>query len=251
MLSKNKIKFIQSLSRKKKRDQEGLFLAEGDKLIGELLDSGMRFHSIVTTRPENFARLGTAFELIEADADALRKISLLKTPSSAVALVYQEASRLSDINLNSSLVLALDEIQDPGNLGTIIRLASWFGIRHLVCDNNTADCYNPKVIQSTMGAIAHVDVHYTQLADFLLQAKQKGIPLYGTFLDGENIYETPLSNNGVVIMGNEGKGIAADLEKLIDRRLFIPSFADAGRVESLNVSMAASIICSEFRRRTI
>ena len=153
---------------------------------------------------------------------------------------------------HDNLILVLDQIQDPGNLGTIIRLASWFGIEYIVCSPDTVDCYNPKVVQATMGAIAHVKVLYTDLSLFLNESILKGRTIYGTFLDGDNIYGSELKENGIIILGNEGNGISKEIEKIVTNRLFIPSYQSSARnVESLNVSIAAAIVCSEFRRKKI
>jgi TrmH family RNA methyltransferase len=248
MLSKNKIKHIQSLSRKKVRDTEGLFLAEGEKLVAELMEAGFEAQAIFTTK-ENI--LYNAPETFLVSTKEMKKISLLKTPGNIIAVCKISKPSISQINPDNELVIVLDSIQDPGNLGTIIRLASWFGIKNIVCSEETVDCYNPKTVQSTMGALAHVNIHYTKLIDFLGEASSKGINIYGTFLEGANIYESQLSARGIVVLGNEGSGISTGIEEIINYKLHIPSFSENNKtVESLNVSMAAAIICSEFRRRS-
>ena len=252
MLSKNKIKFIQSLHQKKNRDELGLFIAEGERLVAQLIDSGCQIQTLITTSPkvDRFSKLKS--EIIIATYSEIKKASSLKTPQEMMAICYQKKSNPADIELSDELVIALDDIQDPGNMGTIIRLASWFGIKNIVCSNHTVDCYNPKVIQSTMGAIAQVTVHYTSLTNFLNEARQMGSTAYGTFLDGKNIYTASLKKSGIIVMGNEGRGISTAIEALIDQKLFIPSFATNNtQVESLNVSVATSIVCSEFKRRTL
>ena len=249
-LSKNKIKLINSLQRKKYRDELGLFVAEGYKLMQQLFEADFRFHTLIATENQikNYTHINC--EKVTANYEEIKKASSLKTPQEVLAICYiPESNQMPEAN---ELVIALDDVQDPGNLGTIIRLASWFGIKHLVCSEHTADCYNPKVIQATMGAIAHVNIHYTNLKSYLDNALKNQIPVYGTFLDGKIIYKEALKPEGIVVMGNEGNGISAEIASLIDHRLFIPSFASAGQnVESLNVSMATAIICSEFMRNKV
>lgn len=189
-------------------------------------------------------------ELLEADDEDIRKASFLKTPQDVLAVFKRPTWSLAEADPASSLVLALDGIQDPGNLGTIIRLADWFGIEHIVCSLDTADVFSPKTVQATMGALAHVKVHYTDLAVYLKAQTEKQIPLFGTFLDGENMYSKELSANGIIVMGNEGNGIRPEIEELIDQKLYIPSFPPERETsESLNVAIATAVICAEFRRR--
>ncbi|WP_430810522.1 MULTISPECIES: TrmH family RNA methyltransferase [unclassified Carboxylicivirga] len=253
MLSKNKQKFILSLTRKKNRDQQGLFVAEGHKLVSDLLSSKAHVHTLVATsqwlasHPQPTAR---NFEIIEADQAAIKKISTLKSPPDVVGIFLQDKNPLTITDLRNSLSLFLDEVQDPGNLGTIVRLADWFGIQHIICTPTCADIYNPKTIQSTMGAIARVDVHYRDASVFLSEYKKLELPVYGTFLDGDNIYSETLSNTGLIVMGNEGKGISKAVESAVSHRLFIPAYpADLPTSESLNVSVATAITCAEFRRQ--
>lgn len=247
MLSKTKIKFFNTLIRKKKRDELGVFLAEGVKLINELIDAKYKIEVLACTPSLIHSFHETAAEIVECSHQDIKKISQLKTPQDAVAIVRKPDDVPVSISTDD-LVLALDEIQDPGNLGTIIRLASWFGIKSIVCSRNTADCYNPKVVQATMGAIAHVHITYTDLANYLTEVKENNLPIYGTLLSGNNIYADELTAKGVIVMGNEGNGISAPIHKLIDQALFIPSFSQ-NAVESLNVSVATAIILSEFKRR--
>lgn len=252
MLSKNKIKFIQSLARKKQRDDEQLFLVEGDKLVAEALQSGFQVKLLCATAGfigQNNRSIRATTEVIETEPDELKKASLLQSPQNALAVLAMPTDSFRLKQLEGKLALALDFIQDPGNLGTIIRLADWFGVEHLLCSENTVDCYNPKVIQASMGAIFRVKVHYLDLPQTLAEAASAGIPVYGTFLEGDNIYRESLSESGILVMGNEGNGISAEVEQLIGRKIHIPSFAGSGS-ESLNVSMAAGICLSEFRRRT-
>ena len=248
-LSRNRIKYIQSLKSKKQRDIHGTFVAEGMKLVTDLL-STCRCQFLVGLPDviDSFGKCPRVESIIKVDEADLKKTSLLKTPPHIVGVFYQPEHTYDLSGLKSELSLALDAIQDPGNMGTIIRLADWFGITRVFCSRDTNDIYNPKTVQATMGAIARVEVHYVDLEDFL--GSQLNIPIYGTFLDGKSIYDEPLSSNGIIVMGNEGKGIRHELETLITRRLFIPSYPPENRTsESLNVAMATAIVCSEFRRR--
>ncbi len=246
------MKQIHALSLKKHRDASGLFLAEGEKIVAELASAGYRFQLIVGTEEKMAAFRSIDAEKSTCTPEEIKKISLLKTPQSLLAICYQKKLPFNELWLSEEPVPVLERIQDPGNLGTIIRLASWFGLRQIVCSPDSADCYNPKVVQASMGALAHVSVFYTDLIPFLSEKKEQGIPIYGTFLEGENIYGSSLTSKGMIVFGNEGKGISQETEKLIDRKLMIPSHA-TGRlsVESLNVSVAAAIVCSEFRRNAL
>jgi TrmH family RNA methyltransferase len=248
MLSKNKIKEISALHQKKYRDERALFFAEGNKLVSELLLC-FNCRILVATKEWITQNKPNADEIIEVKDDELKKISLLKTPQEVLAVFSKPEIIIDDLQLTTSLNIVLDDIQDPGNLGTIIRIADWYGIEHIFCSTHSVDAYNPKTIQASMGAIARVKVIELELIPFLQKIKGK-IPLYGTFLEGENIYQEKLSSHGMIIMGNEGKGIKPEIASLIDKPLFIPNYP-IGRStsESLNVSMATAIICSEFRRR--
>ena len=245
-MTKAEIQLVRSLADKRGRAEHGLFLAEGEKLIGELRASHLRVRKIyalegVFTGPE--------VEVV-APRD-MERLSQLKTPSNSLALVEIPHYRLKTEELRDRLTLALDEVQNPGNVGTIIRLADWFGITDILCSEGTADCFNPKVIQATMGAILRVRVHYRPLAPLLAEAAAGGIPVYGTFLEGENIYESELAPTGIVVMGNEGRGVTPAVAQCISRKLFIPPWpADRRGSESLNVAMATGIVCAEFRRQT-
>lgn len=251
-LSKNKIKYINSLSSKKCRDKEGLFTAEGTKLVLDLM-SRFKAQTVVATKEWLEVHNPDAEERIAVDsADEIKKISRLSTPAPVFVTFRRSADKIDakEILMEKQLVLALDTVQDPGNLGTIIRIADWFGIKHVICSQNTADVYNPKVIQSTMGALARVNVHYTDLQDILPVFTSYGWPVYGTFLDGENIHKANLSTFGIIVMGNEGNGISGDTERLVSHKLLIPSYPpDAATVESLNVAAATAVTCAEFRRR--
>jgi len=252
MISKNKIKFLQSLSRKKIRDELGFFVAEGEKLIKELIFSDFQFELLVLRKDLLNEFKDIHCEKLIATDEELSKISLLSNPSSVIAICFQKIHYLDNTLQLNDLTIVLDDIQDPGNFGTIIRLASWFGIDQIVCSENTVDCYNPKVIQATMGAIAHVKISYCNLKLFLENSIKKGITVYGTFMDGDNIYKTTLVENAIIVFGNEGKGISQELKEIIPQKILIPSFRNGKQtIESLNVSIATSIVCSEFRRRNI
>lgn len=245
-MTKADIQLVRSLADKRGRTEHGLFLAEGGKLIGELRASHLRVRKIYA--------LEGVFEGPEVETVTPRdmeRLSQLKTPSNSVALVEIPHYRLKTAELRNRLTLALDEVQNPGNVGTIIRLADWFGITDILCSEGTADCFNPKVVQATMGAILRVRVHYLPLAPLLAEAAAGGIPVYGTFLEGENIYESKLAPTGIVVMGNEGRGVTPAVAQCISRKLFIPPWpADRRGSESLNVAMATGIVCAEFRRQT-
>ncbi len=255
MLSKSKIKFIQSLERKKTRDQERLFLVEGDKMVNEAIRSGLAVELICATESfliSNSVPPDAAGEIIRVTHDELQKTSLLQSPKHALAVVKIPDHQFSKNSINRKLSLALDCVQDPGNLGTLLRIADWFGIEQLLCSEDTADCYNPKVVQASMGAIFRVKVHYLDLKRTLSEAASAGLPVFGTFLDGEIIYKHPLAGEGILVMGNEGNGISTQVEELIVQRLFIPPFPEGQKnSESLNVATAAAICCAEFRRRMI
>ncbi|MGM9759002.1 MAG: RNA methyltransferase [Parabacteroides sp.] len=250
MLSKNKIKYIRSLEWKKFRDETGIFVAEGNKLVADLLPA---FDcEWLLARPSWIAAQPALHvgELVEAGEEEIRKASFLKNPQDVLALFKRPHWELSQVDPSQQLVIALDGIQDPGNLGTIIRLADWFGIRDVVCSLDTADAFSPKTIQATMGAIARVRVHYTDLTAYCGQQAARQVPLYGTLLDGENLYEKPLSSHGLLIMGNEGNGIRPAIRALVNERLYIPSFPPGEQTsESLNVAIATAVVCAEFRRR--
>lgn len=250
MLSKNKIKYIHSLELKKNRKEESVFVAEGHKLVGDLLGHFPCKLLIATTSWIKFNPSTISDETIEVTEDELRKASLLKTPQDVLAVFTQPDYPLDMSVVRNSLCLALDDIQDPGNLGTIIRLADWFGIEHIFCSLNTVDVYNPKAVQATMGAIARVKLHYCSLIELI--SNLKDVPVYGTFLNGENIYNQELAKNGLIVMGNEGNGVGKDVEQLINRRLYIPNYPfQRATSESLNVATATAVICAEFRRQAM
>ena len=246
-MTRSDIQLVRSLSDKRGRSEHGLFVAEGAKLIGELRRSNLRIRRIFATEG--------LFEGPEVECvteKEMERLSLLKTPSNSLAIVEIPRYRLDAAHVGQRLTLALDDVQNPGNLGTIIRLADWFGIGEIFCSPATADCFNPKVVQATMGAILRVRVHYVELAPLLAQAAARGVPVYGTFLEGENLYDAQLTDGGIIVMGNEGRGVRPDVAQTVTRKLFIPPFpADRRASESLNVAMATGVVCAEFRRRGI
>ena len=243
-MTKAEIQFVRSLADKRVRDEERLFIAEGDKLISEIIASGWTIRHLYAVEG-HFE--GQAEQI---SAKEMERISQLKSASSSLAVVEQPRHKKAVAASDKQLSLALDGVQNPGNLGTIIRLADWFGIEDIYCSEDSADCFNPKVIQATMGAILRVRVHYLPLADFLARSAQQGTPIYGTMLDGENIYTTTLSEGGVIVMGNEGKGVSEACAQHFTHCLLIPSYpADRQGSESLNVAMATGIVCAEFRRQ--
>ncbi len=252
MLSKQITKIIQNLEKKKFREKYNLFKIEGEKLVAELLRSPLAVHAIIAY-PEwiqaNGHLLGKT-QVLETDEKGMKAISNFQSLPHVMALAEIPNHPYHPDEVAGTLSLVLNGIQDPGNLGTILRIADWFGVSHLLCDRDCASIYNPKCVQASMGAIFRVHAYYLDLPETIRQLKAKGMPVFGTFLDGENIYTSPLPSQGLIIMGNEGKGIAEDIGKLADFRLTIPNFTPAGASsESLNVGVATGIILSEFKRR--
>ncbi|MDR1347384.1 MAG: RNA methyltransferase [Prevotellaceae bacterium] len=248
MLGKAKIKQIKSLEYKKFRDELGLFVAEGEKLVSEILQSNLQIDSLFCL-PDAILPNNNNIQATIISEGEMKHISFLKTPSSAFVVAKIPNRKINTNQISRSLNIILDGIQDPGNLGTIIRLCDWFGIQNVICSLKTADCFSPKAVQATMGAICRINVVYVEPDDFL-NSVGKNISIYGTFLDGENIYDAKLSSKGLIIMGNEGKGISPEIEKHVNQKLCIPCFSDsATKSESLNVSVATAIVCSEFKRR--
>lgn len=248
MLSKNQIKHIQSLQNKKQRNELNCFVAEGTKLVGDLLDFFSCRWLIAT--PEWWSQHPNRNVpiAIEASKEEIKKASALTSPPDVIA-IFEKPSNSFEINsLKNKLTLVADGIQDPGNLGTIIRLADWFGIDQIICSNDTVDVYNSKTIQATMGALARVKVYYSDLEEFF--SKVEGLTVYGTFLDGGDIYDETLNEAGIIVMGNEGNGISSKVEKWVNKRLYIPNFpSGVSTSESLNVAIATAVVCAEFRRR--
>ncbi len=255
MLSKNKIKWIHSLAQKKYRNETGCFLAEGNKLVDDILP---HFEcELLLTHSSWLATQGDVRtkELIVAEDGDIERASLLKNPQDVLAVFRQPVYHLDPGALKTKLSLVLDGIQDPGNLGTIVRLADWFGIDDVICSSDSADIYNPKTLQATMGALARVRTHYTDLPVFLKKLTSGSnslLPVYGTFLEGDSLYNRKLSSKGLIIMGNEGNGISPEVEAFVTQKIHIPSYpAWSETSESLNVGVATAIVCAEFRRRQV
>ena len=256
MISKNKIKYVHSLEMKKHRKAEGVFVAEGHKLVGDLMGA-FECRYVAATKEwieENEVLLRSekmkGVELDEVMEEELRRVSLQENPQQVLAVFRQ---RTCDVDVNKivqkQLCLVLDDVQNPGNVGTIVRVADWFGIEHIFCSKGCADIYHPKTVQATMGAMARVQMHYVDLPE-LLSSLQEETPVYGTFLGGENLYQKRLENRGLIVMGNEGNGVSKEVERFVTERLYIPNYP-AGREtsESLNVAIATAVVCAEFRRR--
>ena len=256
MLSKNKIKFIQSLESKKERNNAGLFVVEGEKLVNEILLSSFATTYLAATcewyENNKAINIGSIPDKDIVSQEELNKVSFLKNPQAVICLAKLPNHTLSISSIKNELTLILDAIQDPGNLGTILRIADWFGIENIICSRDTVDAFNPKVVQSTMGAICRVKIHYADLAEAIAEIKLLNIPIFGATLNGENIYKTDLAENGFIMMGNESKGLQPNWLPFLNKQLFIPYYpSDKKRSESLNVAVATAIICSEFRRRDI
>jgi TrmH family RNA methyltransferase len=255
MISKNKAKFIISLQKKKVRDEENLFIIEGDKIVREFLGAGMAVKILIAKQEFLSTLSGEATRFvqeIEVVSDAeLRQISSLKTPHNALAVIPVAEQILDTEKVFNELFAVLDSVQDPGNLGTIIRAAAWFGIKNIVCSLDCVDVYNPKVIQATMGAVLNVNVYYYDLKKLVIQANEKNIPVFGTLLEGESVYTHPLGKKGIILLGNESKGISEELIPYITEKIMIPRFGKAkSGIDSLNVGMAASVVFSEFLRKS-
>ena len=255
MISKNKAKFIISLQKKKVRDEEQLFIIEGDKLVKEFLSARVPIKTLIA-KPEFIGSLPadlTRFvnEIEDVSYKELKLISTLKTPHNALAVVPMPEREMDIHEVLKQLCVALDFVQDPGNLGTIIRAAAWFGIKNIVCSKDCVDVYNPKVIQASMGAILNVNVYYSDLKKLVVLANENKIPVFGTMLEGELIYGHKLDNKGIILLGNESKGISYELIPFITEKIMIPGVNKSmPGIESLNVSMAASIVFSEFLRKS-
>ena len=246
MISKNQIKYVHQLELKKFRKQEGLFIAEGHKVVGDLLKAGYTPKQLYATA--DWIAANPVAGAVEVTNDELTKLSLQQHPQQVLALFPIPQSQPNLSTLNSNLSILLDHVQDPGNLGTIIRIADWFGIGTIFCSEGTVDAWNPKVVQATMGSIARVHLIYIDTMQ-LLDSLPKDFPVYGTFLDGENIYTQELSQQGLIVMGNEGNGISDAVRARVTHKLLIPDFHKGPTADSLNVAIATAITCSEFRRR--
>ena len=253
MISKNQIKFVRQLEQKKFRKAENLFIAEGHKVVGDLLAAGFRPTQLFATREwiESFSLNSNLLNLTtEVTPDELARLSLQQHPQQVLALFPIPSAPQPLSNLTSKLSILLDHVQDPGNLGTIIRIADWFGIDTIFCSTGTVDAWNPKVVQATMGSIARVHIIYIE-PDELFRQLPADYPIYGTFLDGENIYTQQLTSDGLIVMGNEGNGISDAVRARVSHKLLIPDFHNGDTADSLNVAIATAITCSEFRRRSL
>jgi len=253
MVSRNKANFIISLQKKKVREEEKLYVIEGDKLVKEFLVAGVPVITLVA-KPEFLNSLSlfqkqSIGEIIPVSFDDLKKVSSLKTPHNALAVIQMPEIKMDPSDIEKGLTVALDFVQDPGNLGTIIRAAAWFGIKNIYCSMDCVDLYNPKVIQASMGAILHVNIFYTDLRILFMTATELKVKVFGAFIEGVSIYSYKLGDNGIILLGNESKGISEELLPYITDRIMIPKInsAKAG-IDSLNISMAASVILSEFTR---
>ena len=246
MISKSQISFIKSLHQKKIRKEQGLFIVEGLKSVQEFINSDYTIDSVFYTKniSSNLGKLSRNIKSVEVSEAELSRISTLNSPQSILALVQiPKPIPINVEKLDGNFIIALDGIQDPGNLGTIIRTADWFGLNTIICSLETADVYNPKVVQASMGSLSRVNVSYTSLQDFLGKTR---LPIFGALLDGQSIYETDFGQEGLILLGNEGNGISEDLLQKINYPVTIPKF---GKAESLNVAITASIFCSELRRK--
>lgn len=251
MLAKAQIQLVKSLTDKKARYEHGLFVVEGRKMVGEVVASKVAVEKIYVAGDDLGVFRGLPASLTEfVSAKDMERMSHLKTPTEILALVRMpETSAAGGVYGSEGLALFLDGVQDPGNMGTIIRVADWFGIDEIVCSQDSADCYNPKVVQATMGALFRVTVRYSALVPLLEKAAASGVPVFGTFLEGDDIYLAELSSKGIVVMGSEGRGVSEDVARFVTRKLFIPPYpADRHGSESLNVAVATAVVCSEFRR---
>ena len=259
MISKNKIKWIRSLEMKKHRAAEGVFVAEGPKVVGDLLAAG--FECVFMACTEEYDKKGRElWSIVDAKGvevcwvtqEELERISFVDTPQMVLAVFRQPEWQWSEDEVESQLCLALDGVQNPGNLGTIVRLADWFGIEYIFCSQGCADVYNPKTVQATMGALARVKVCFVDLIKLLSDAHKKNVPVYGTFLNGDSIYDKVLEQRGLIVMGNEGRGISKGVEALVTDRLYVPHYPQGrSTTDSLNVAIATAVVCAEFRRRVV
>jgi RNA methyltransferase, TrmH family len=255
MISKTRIKFIRSLQNKKVRDEEGLFVIEGDKLVKEFLLAKVPIHTLVA-KPEFITGLRPDLKMLvstieDVKYEELKQMSTLKTPHNALAIVPIQEPEFNISEITNQFCVALDFVQDPGNMGTIIRAAGWFGIKNIVCSPDCVDVYNPKVIQSSMGALLHVNVFYRDLKILLAFALKSSVPVFGTLLEGDSIYTHKLDNKGIILLGNESKGISDELLPFITEKIKIPRFSNTREgIDSLNVGMAASVVFSEFMRKS-
>ena len=256
MLSKTRIKFIKSLQNKKVRDEERLFVIEGDKLVKEFLSAGIHIKLLVAKAEfinglqPNLTNFADDIEV--SSYEELKQISTLKTPHNALAIVYMPVHEIVLSEILNHFCVALDFVQDPGNMGTIIRAAGWFGIKNIVCSPDCVDVFNPKVVQASMGALLHVNVFCYDLKKLFTYAAENSVAVFGTMLEGNSIYDHKPDNKGIILLGNESKGISDELIPFITEKIRIPKFSNAKEgIDSLNVGMAAAIVFSEFIRKNL
>jgi len=250
MITKNEIKLIKSLKQKKYRNNHHMFVVEGEKMVEEMLSSKMKFNNLYATEDWGFPSNMNFDDFKLISNKELNQISSLTTPNKVIAILNQFDNKLDISNLENKISIILDSVKDPGNLGTIIRIADWFGIQDVVCSADCVDLYNPKVVQATMGSIFRVKVFYTELTEFLKKLKNEtNLTIYGTLLNGENIYSKTLNKNAVIVFGNESEGISDKIIPFIDEKLLIPGFSEGGKIDSLNVAISTAIVCAEFKRK--
>lgn len=255
MVTKKQLQFVNSLKQKKYREEYQLFIAEGAKIVPELLNSEIEVQQVFATK-EFLAKtnIDKGIECFEVKHDELERISAQTTPNEVLAVCKTPTYVFVESSLKGKLTLVLDDIKDPGNLGTIIRIADWFGIETILCSNESADAYSPKVVQATMGSIARIKIHYIDIVTLFKDIeKNNELPIYGALLEGEDIYKEKLSGEGLIVIGNESRGISDLVKPFISKKLTIPSFSHyksaKGEAESLNAAIATAILCSEFRRK--
>lgn len=256
VINKQQIKFVRSLRQRKMRDESGMFIAEGLKSVNEAIECFAESIEVIYISSNNrnndkLKHIPDNIAIIEISENDFLKISSFKTPQGFLALIRKPEDIIPKVETLNDLTIVLDNVNDPGNLGTIIRLADWLGINQIICSRDTVDCYNPKVVQASMGAVLRIGVHYTDLSEFVNKIKvQTKLHVYSTSLNGENLYQTKLSQPAVLIFGNEANGISKEILNLVDKSLLVPSYSNNSESsESLNVSIAAAIVLSEFRRQ--
>lgn len=239
MLVKSQLKLTRSLQQKKYRNQHGLFFVEGKKTVQELLVSNLRPHKVYCLDTETLDMPDSM--VVKVSMAELKQMSCLKNPPGVLGVFH--IPKIDQVDF-SDWIVALDDVRDPGNLGTIIRLCDWFGIQHIICSKNTVDCYNPKVLQASMGSIARVAIQYVDLVDFL---KDASMAVYGAFMNGVSVYEAKLPKKGILVLGNEANGISKEINALVSKEISIPQFGNK-TTESLNVATASAILLNEIRR---
>jgi|TARA_B110000858_G_scaffold174273_1_gene206725 TrmH family RNA methyltransferase len=239
-ISKNQLKLITSLSQKKYRQKHNLFIAEGVKVLNELLNSPFEIETLFCT--DDFETTISEKKVVRISETELKKVSTLKSPNKALGIFKIPKEKALQ---NYGLTIALDAINDPGNLGTIIRLCDWFGVAQIVCSKDTVDCYNQKVVQASMGSLTRVSIHYTDLENYITKSN---LDTFIADMDGENVYKTKLPKEGILIMGNEANGVSEEIKSLLQYKISIPRFGETQETESLNVATATAILLSEFKR---